>query len=488
MHPRLALPAAVLGLLLAAVPAAHATGQMTGFGYTGAEQTYTVPAGVTQVHVAVYGARGFWTSTGSGASVEADLMVAPGQVFYVEVGGEGTDSVGGWNGGGAPTGLFTGGGGGASDVRSVSSGGNLLDPVSLASRLLVAAGGGGAGSTGSNQIAGGAAGAAGVGAGPGQPGTASAGGAGAGAGTAGTLGQGGDGGNTGGGGGGGGLYGGGGGGTFGGGSGGGGSSGGFAPAYNIVTSNTGYGSGVSFTTGPATVVTDGPVAFPADQPVGTVVARQIKLKDVGVGPFQIGVPVLLSGDGAADYFAGAPDCTGWVASCRFTVLFAPTVTGARDATLSIPTTDPAGPLLIALHGGGATPAVVSSTVTNVTNVTYAAPAPAPAPAAAPAVATPAAPAGPKMVLATCHAGVSLGKRALRCRIVEVPARSALPGPGLRTATLANRKATYGTGTARVTKEVTQLLLTPTRKITPGRYSTLTLVNGGKATHVPIVVA
>jgi hypothetical protein len=487
MLRRFAVPTAALAALLVAAPAARAAGLDTSFGFTGAEQTYTVPAGTTQLHITTYGGRGLWTGTNAGGFAEADLAVTPGQVLYVEVGGEGTLNVGGWNGGGNATGPYTGGGGGATDVRTVSSGGDPLDPTSLASRLVVASGGGGGGyKDGYGTMHGGGGDAAGAGAGPGQPGTTTAGGAGGGAGAAGTLGQGGDGGDGHGGGGGGGIYGGGGGGTTpDGGGGGGGASGGFAPAYNVVTaSSPGYSAGVTFTTGPATVVVDGAVAFPDDQAVGTIVARQVKLKDVGLGPFYVGVPTI-SGSASPDYLVGASDCVGWVLTCRITVFFAPSATGVRDATLSIPSSDPASPLLVALNGSGAeaeTPATVVPTVTNVTNVTYAITTPSPA-----ATTTP-PPAGRAMVLATCHTGVSLGKPALRCRVVKVPAGSTLPGPKSATATLANRKAVYGTGIARVTKAATQLLLTPARTIASGRYSTLTLVKGGKTTHMALVVS
>jgi hypothetical protein len=120
------------------------------FQYTGAEQTLTVPDGVTQVHVIATGAAGGTASDGGtpggrGAVVSGDLPVKAG-LLYVEVGGLGSGA-GGFNGGGnGGKGGFggevlSGGGGGASDVREVSSGG----VSSLQSRLLVAAGGGGGG-------------------------------------------------------------------------------------------------------------------------------------------------------------------------------------------------------------------------------------------------------------------------------------------------------------------------------------------------------
>jgi hypothetical protein len=125
------------------------------FGYTDGEQTYVVPAGVTEVQVFAVGAKGGAdlgpspAPGGVGATATADLPVVAGQTLYVEVGGNGSCS-GGFNGGGASPGAC-GGGGGASDVRSCSSTGSpacAAGADSLSSRLLVAGGGGGGGGTG----------------------------------------------------------------------------------------------------------------------------------------------------------------------------------------------------------------------------------------------------------------------------------------------------------------------------------------------------
>lgn len=199
------------------------------FGFTGGEQAFTVPDGVTGVQaVAVGGAGGLGyggPTVGRGAQVSGNLPVTAGQVLYIEVGGEaarggrfdpGVACNGGWGGGG--TSNLGGGGGGASDVRTVATD----QDGTLGSRLLVAAGGGGAGSPAGCPGGGGRGGDADTaggdgpdcdgieGGGGGGAGTATGGGA-AGAGTIsigpGTLGQGGDNGVAGGGGGG--LYGGG---------------------------------------------------------------------------------------------------------------------------------------------------------------------------------------------------------------------------------------------------------------------------------------
>jgi hypothetical protein len=250
------IPVAAFACLLFVLSgAAAARAETVSFGFTGSEQTLPIPAGITSVHVVAVGGRG-GTGTGNvapggfGARVGADLAVTPGQILFIEVGGNGGNGLGflggdgGFNGGGGESvasessGSGGGGGGGASDVRLISRAqGGTLD-----SRLLIAGGGGGSGGAGfgaagaaAGQDA--AAGGGSEGGGGGTRGTASAGGKGQSyQGTNGSAGSGGDGGYSeqkagggGGGGGGGGLFGGGGGGgshnvASGGGGGGGGSS------------------------------------------------------------------------------------------------------------------------------------------------------------------------------------------------------------------------------------------------------------------------
>ena len=136
-----------------------AIAQISSFIYTGAVQYYTVPTGVTSVGVDAKGAAGGQdgglsslgvTTPGKGGRVQATLAVTPGTVLNIYVGGQGglgtsTGTTGGWNGGGASGGHMAyyggGGGGGASDVRVAG--------VALANRVVVAAGGGGAGYDGS---------------------------------------------------------------------------------------------------------------------------------------------------------------------------------------------------------------------------------------------------------------------------------------------------------------------------------------------------
>jgi uncharacterized repeat protein (TIGR01451 family) len=123
--------------------------------YTGAEQNFTVPAGVTAVTVTAVGAPG-GTSTdstvgGNGAAVTATVPLPAGTTtLYAEVGGPGQTPAGdgatpgGFNGGGS-SGPDGGTGGGATDVRTTSI--SQVPDSQLATagdtRLVVAAGGGG---------------------------------------------------------------------------------------------------------------------------------------------------------------------------------------------------------------------------------------------------------------------------------------------------------------------------------------------------------
>ena len=134
---------ALAGFLLssASAQAAGCATNSVAFGYTGAEQCYVVPAGVTEVRVVAVGAPGTDGYTngrgvvpaaglgGEGAQVSGVLAVTPAEVLYVEVGGTGGYFAQAFNGGGsgASEGALGGGpgggaGGGASDVRTVSCG------------------------------------------------------------------------------------------------------------------------------------------------------------------------------------------------------------------------------------------------------------------------------------------------------------------------------------------------------------------------------
>jgi Ca2+-binding RTX toxin-like protein len=135
---RAVLATATLATLAFAAPASAFTET---FNYTGTAQTWTVPAGVTQATFDLYGAQGAGIASvdeagGLGGRATATIPVTPGASIQVNVGGQGLNETGGFNGGG---GAISGGagGGGASDIR--------IGGTALTDRVLVAGGGGGAG-------------------------------------------------------------------------------------------------------------------------------------------------------------------------------------------------------------------------------------------------------------------------------------------------------------------------------------------------------
>jgi len=115
--------------------------------FTGAPETFTVPAGVTQLGIEANGAQGGAGATGGnsssgglgglGSKATGILAVTPGQVLTLFVGGQGGTPAGGYNGGGTGGSVNAGGGGGASDIRIGGTG--------VANRYMVAGGGGGGG-------------------------------------------------------------------------------------------------------------------------------------------------------------------------------------------------------------------------------------------------------------------------------------------------------------------------------------------------------
>ena len=125
----------------------HALLHQQTFNYTGGEQSFKVPAGVTSIDVDVRGAAGaarqrfYLGHPGRGGHLTATIPVRPGQTLAVFVGGKGSGVTGGFNGGGSSelaSGCTRGGGGGgSSDVRE---GGDTLTD-----RILVGGGGGGEG-------------------------------------------------------------------------------------------------------------------------------------------------------------------------------------------------------------------------------------------------------------------------------------------------------------------------------------------------------
>src|ERR1700722_12726445 len=88
------------------LPQGDASGSKS-FGYTGKEQSFKVPAGVTAVKIVATGASGpsgEYYQGGNGGRVRATIPVTPGEKLAVFVGGEGggasygTNGAGGFNG------------------------------------------------------------------------------------------------------------------------------------------------------------------------------------------------------------------------------------------------------------------------------------------------------------------------------------------------------------------------------------------------------
>lgn len=509
-------PIAAAGIL---APAAQAVAPApTTFQSITAEQAYTVPAGVTAVRVTATGAPGGTGAPGPtgpgvagglGAEVTGDLAVTPGEVLYVEVGGQGTDGsssgggLPGWNGGGlggrsfGGDGSFGGGGGGASDVRLCSSNAASCAGAAstLASRLLVAGGGGGGGAAQLNGGAGGAGGDAaeagvsgqttsGGGGGGATPTAGGAGGAGGGCAVAtaygmsgldGGLGAGGIGGygvagqdDAWGGGGGGGYYGGGGGGDgcqSGAGGGGGGSS--YGPAGSTFGTVARGADTPSVTITPLVVsaqVTSGTLSF-GSQPVSTLSqAQTVTVTNTGTVPLTVS-GVTFTGAGATDFFFGSWSCGGSVApgsSCQLAVRFAPSAPGPRAATLTIVSNDPVGPANVQLTGTGAQPPVIT-------------PASNPSPMKLGTVQLLSCPAIGAHGSAS-HRMAHCTKRHLSANAKFVVAAGATRG------SLTRRGTVYATGVSNQ-----GLLVLRGRRAVPAGTYTLTLAQGGHRTTTPVVV-
>lgn len=121
---------------------------VTAFNYTGSEQVFTAPSDGTY-KIELWGASGGDIGPykgGQGSYTSGYISLKKNQQLHVYVGGQGTNTdVGGFNGGAsllAGQSAFGSSGGGATDVRLV--GGTWNDFNSLKSRIMVAAGGGGA--------------------------------------------------------------------------------------------------------------------------------------------------------------------------------------------------------------------------------------------------------------------------------------------------------------------------------------------------------
>ena len=150
---------AALASLAIAAPASAELATATPLTYTGAEQPYTVPAGVTWLALTAAGAPGWDTQTNQTGSVGDNdpgyevygmLPVMPGQQLFAEVGqaglASGAATFGGGGAGGTGSQAPGASGGGASDVRTCSmSAASCSQGSSLDSRVIVGGGGGGSG-------------------------------------------------------------------------------------------------------------------------------------------------------------------------------------------------------------------------------------------------------------------------------------------------------------------------------------------------------
>ena len=128
------------------------------YDYTGSVQTFTAPVSGTY-QLEVWGAQG-GSSGGVGGYSIGTVYLTENQVLYINVGGAGNGTKGGYNGGG--TALTGGYGGGAATHIATKSG--LLSTLSsnIDNVLIVAGGGGGNGASGAGGSAGGISGSKGV--------------------------------------------------------------------------------------------------------------------------------------------------------------------------------------------------------------------------------------------------------------------------------------------------------------------------------------
>jgi hypothetical protein len=371
----------LLGLSALNPAGAAAAGSSVTFGYTGTEQTFTVPAGVSVLQITAIGGSGGNGLVpggvgGLGGVASGQVAVFPGETLYEEVGGDGASGGPGsgsveplsFNGGGGAA-QSGGAGGGASDMRTLPS----ANPDSLSTRLIVAGGGGGGGSSDTS----GGAGGNGGGLSGGDGGTAPFGGgggmqsAGGGGGTgginggapgssgvAGAGGNGGNGPNFGGGGGGGGIYGGGGGGGMGqcnpcvsAGGGGGGSS--LAPFGGTTgTTISGQAPEVEITWAVASAQLSPSSLTFSTTPPGTLSPGQtITITNTSNTPLTVfGLSFAASSPAAQtdhpeDFLIESATCGGLIASgrsCHVVVAFAPQGQGTRSATLQIASNDSSG--------------------------------------------------------------------------------------------------------------------------------------------------
>jgi hypothetical protein len=133
--------------------ASQVKSQTTTFNFTGGIQNFTVPCGVDSLFIQAWGAQGGSGATGGnsvsggqgglGGYAEGWLLVTPGDLLNIFVGGQGVTPTGGFNGGANGGASNAGGGGGASDIR--------VGGTAEANRVITAGGGGGGGRGGCDE-------------------------------------------------------------------------------------------------------------------------------------------------------------------------------------------------------------------------------------------------------------------------------------------------------------------------------------------------
>lgn len=143
------------GIIQAVITASTSTHGTATFSYTGSDQAWTVPSGITKITVTIKGAAGGNSSTatgGNGASIITTISVTPGDTLRLLVGAKGGDGVSGGTsnttcpyGGGGSGGRGSGGSAYSGGAGGGYSGIFKNNSISLANALVIAGGGGGAG-------------------------------------------------------------------------------------------------------------------------------------------------------------------------------------------------------------------------------------------------------------------------------------------------------------------------------------------------------
>lgn len=106
-------------------------------------------------------------------------------------------------------------------------------------------------------------------------------------------------------------------------------------------------------TSPLMTLSGGSGSF-GNQAVGTIGSQTYSILNNGTASLSVGSPNL-SGTNLSDYAIASNTCINAIAinqSCAISVTFTPTATGARTATLSIPSNAPSSPNLLPLTGTG----------------------------------------------------------------------------------------------------------------------------------------